>query len=300
MHRCASSTTISRDKIHPERATPSDARFGARRRRRAGFSATSRLNAPRTSRPARRAPRAIADTPSTRAFPFRHLSISANLSQRKNSFPSDVSSPRKSQPTSVRSPRACCADDATVRYSTETHLRRHLDHMVSGFERSTAVRIPKNDVKTYHDFVSRDPAFENSDKSLAVVVHKSNKSKGAADGEAMDVDVDVDDASNAHAILAAWEGFPAVSYADDERVSVAMHGHVSNAPEIRELYGLPRADPVAVDNAPATPDNANGPRRSHRISGNKATMDVDDTAVHKGNTAGMHASNRSPQIEGAR
>ena len=76
--------------------------------------------------------------------------------------------------------------------------------------------------------------------------------------------------------------------------------HVSNAPEIRELYGLPRADPVAVDNAPATPDNANGPRRSHRISGNKATMDVDDTAVHKGNTAGMHASNRSPQIEGAR
>ena len=54
--------------------------------------------------------------------------------------------------------------------------------MVSGFERSTAVRIPKNDVKTYHDFVSRDPAFENSDKSLAVVVHKSNKSKGAADG----------------------------------------------------------------------------------------------------------------------
>ena len=170
--------------------------------------------------------------------------------------------------------------------------------MVSGFERSTAVRIPKNDVKTYHDFVSRDPAFENSDKSLAVVVHKSNKSKGAADGEAMDVDVD--DASNAHAILAAWAGFPAVSYADDERVSVAMHGHVSNAPEIRELYGLPRADPVAVDNAPATPDNANGPRRSHRISGNKATMDVDDTAVHKGNTAGMHASNRSPQIEGAR
>jgi hypothetical protein len=172
--------------------------------------------------------------------------------------------------------------------------------MVSGFERSTSVRIPKNDVKTYHDFVSRDPAFENSDMSLAVVVHKSNKSKGAADGEAMDVDVDVDDASNAHAILAAWEGFPAVSYADDERVSVAMHGHVSNAPEIRELYGLPRADPVAVDNAPATPDNANGPRRSHRISGNKATMDVDDTAVHKGNTAGMHASNRSPQIEGAR
>ena len=169
--------------------------------------------------------------------------------------------------------------------------------MVSGFERSTSVRIPKNDVKTYHDFVSRDPAFENSDKSLAVVVHKSTKSKGAAD-EAMDVDVD--DASNAHAILAAWEGFPAVSYADDERVSVAMHGHVSNAPEIRELYGLPRADPVAVDNAPATPDNANGPRRSHRISGNKATMDVDDTAVHKGNTAGMHASIRSPQIEGAR
>ena len=91
-----------------------------------------------------------------------------------------------------------------------------------------------------------------------------------------------------------------MSYADDERVSVAMHGHVSNAPEIRELYGLPRADPVAVDNAPATPDNANGPRRSRRISGNKATMDVDDTAVHKGNTAGMHASNRSPQIEGAR
>jgi len=65
--------------------------------------------------------------------------------------------------------------------------------MVSGFERSTAVRIPKNDVKTYHDFVSRDPAFENSDKSLAVVVHKSNKSKGAADGEAMDVDVDVEE-----------------------------------------------------------------------------------------------------------
>mmetsp|Transcript_472 Transcript_472/g.2235 ORF Transcript_472/g.2235 Transcript_472/m.2235 type:complete len:123 (+) Transcript_472:3-371(+) len=86
MHRCASSTTISRDKIHPERATPSDARFGARRRRRAGFSATSRLNAPRTSRPARRAPRAIADTPSTRAFPFRHLSISANLSHEKTVF----------------------------------------------------------------------------------------------------------------------------------------------------------------------------------------------------------------------
>lgn len=67
-------------------ATPSDARFGDFRRRRAGFSATSRLNIPRKSSPARRAPRAIADTPSTRAFPFRHLSISANLSHEKTVF----------------------------------------------------------------------------------------------------------------------------------------------------------------------------------------------------------------------
>ena len=114
--------------------------------------------------------------------------------------------------------------------------------MVTAFERSNRVRIPKNDAKTYHDFVTRDPAFEASDKSLAVVVHRKGQPE-----DAMDVD------ENAHAILAAWEGFPAVSYADDERVSVAMHGHISNAPEIRELYGLPPAEPVAsVD--PSTPD----------------------------------------------
>ena len=69
--------------------------------------------------------------------------------------------------------------------------------MVSGFERSTSVRIPKNDVKTYNDFVSRDHAFENADKSLAVVVHKSNKSKGAADGDAMDVESSVSTCSEA-------------------------------------------------------------------------------------------------------
>ena len=101
--------------------------------------------------------------------------------------------------------------------------------MVTGFERSTRVRIPKNDAKTYHDFVTRDPAFEASDKSLAVVVHRKGQPE-----DAMDVD------ENAHAILAAWEGFPAVSYADDERVSVAMHGHISNAPRPRALRVTPR------------------------------------------------------------
>ena len=106
MHRCASSTTISRDKIHPERAPPSDARFGAHRRRRAAFSATFRLNAPRTSRPARRSPRAIADTPSTRAFPFRHLSISANLSKKKKQF-SERCFLASEKPTDVRAFTPC-------------------------------------------------------------------------------------------------------------------------------------------------------------------------------------------------
>jgi len=152
--------------------------------------------------------------------------------------------------------------------------------MVTAFERSTRVRIPKNDAKTYHDFVTRDPAFEASDKSLAVVVHRKGQTE-----DAMDVD------ENAHAILAAWEGFPAVSYADDERVSVAMHGHISNAPEIRELYGLPPAEPATVGVDPTTPDNSHGPRRSRRISGNKATMDA---------AANDTNNNNVPQIEGAR
>ena len=155
--------------------------------------------------------------------------------------------------------------------------------MVTAFERSTRVRIPKNDAKTYHDFVTRDPAFEASDKSLAVVVHRKGQPE-----DAMDVD------ENAHAILAAWEGFPAVSYADDERVSVAMHGHISNAPEIRELYGLPPAEPVAsVD--PSTPDNSHGLRRSRRISGNKVTMNAADV-----NANGQSAAANVPRIEGAR
>ena len=55
--------------------------------------------------------------------------------------------------------------------------------MVTAFERSTRVRIPKNDAKTYHDFVTRDPAFEASDKSLAVVVHRKGQPE-----DAMDVD----------------------------------------------------------------------------------------------------------------
>ena len=155
--------------------------------------------------------------------------------------------------------------------------------MVTAFERSTRVRIPKNDAKTYHDFVTRDPAFEASDKSLAVVVHRKGQPE-----DAMDVD------ENAHAILAAWEGFPAVSYADDERVSVAMHGHISNAPEVRELYGLPPAEPVAsVD--PSTPDNSQGLRRSRRISGNKVTMNAADV-----NANGQSAAANVPRIEGAR
>ena len=104
--------------------------------------------------------------------------------------------------------------------------------MVTAFERSTRVRIPKNDAKTYHDFVTRDPAFEASDKSLAVVVHRKGQPE-----DAMDVD------ENAHAILAAWEGFPAVSYADDERVSVAMHGHISNAPRCESSMGYPPRNP---------------------------------------------------------
>ena len=163
--------------------------------------------------------------------------------------------------------------------------------MVTGFERSTRVRIPKNDAKTYHDFVTRDPAFEASDKSLAVVVHRKGQPE-----DAMDVD------ENAHAILAAWEGFPAVSYADDERVSVAMHGHISNAPEIRELYGLPPAEPATVGVDPTTPDNTHGPRRSRRISGNKATMDAaaNDTNNNANNNNNNNNNNNVPQIEGAR
>mgnify|MGYP000223835218 CR=1 FL=1 len=93
--------------------------------------------------------------------------------------------------------------------------------MVSGFERSTAVRIPKNDVKTYHDFVSRDPAFENSDKSLAVVVHKSNKSKGAADGEAMDVDVVAEEGASAEEVEGAENGEELLA---EEGTFVVHHG----------------------------------------------------------------------------
>ena len=153
--------------------------------------------------------------------------------------------------------------------------------MVTAFERSTRVRIPKNDAKTYHDFVTRDPAFEASDKSLAVVVHRKGQPE-----DAMDVD------ENAHAILAAWEGFPAVSYADDERVSVAMHGSSPTAPDC-ESSTYPRGRDGYTD--PSTPDNSHGLRRSRRISGNKVTMNAADV-----NANGQSAAANVPRIEGAR
>lgn len=93
---------------------------------------------------------------------------------------------------------------------------------------------------------------------------------------------DTPEAPTATALLAAWTSFPAVTYADNSaadsddvdvearqmggggRVAVVMHGHIRNAQEMRELYGLPPAPPpsangdINADGMPPPPPTSPG------------------------------------------
>ena len=92
------------------------------------------------------------------------------------------------------------------------------------------------------------------------------------------------DPPDAGALLAAWSSYPGVSFASTEtsadegrggRVAVAMHGHVSNALEIRELYGLPpRAASPPL--APETPPTAVPQKRCTRAGARAQAKRAED------------------------
>lgn len=112
---------------------------------------------------------------------------------------------------------------------SESLLRGHLAHMVRDFEHESRLRIPRGSL--------------------------SEKITKASGGDSPET------APDATALMAAWTTFPAVSFATnaaDKPVAVVMHGHISNANEIRELYGLPPADPLpATAAAPASNEENN-------------------------------------------
>jgi len=126
--------------------------------------------------------------------------------------------------------------------TTDRHLRDHLAHMVRDFETSTQGQIPATD---FADFVARrdkrgpGAVPEKEDTSKAVIVVPTAPYKVGHHQRTTKTQHDPKDPSNACALLAACVTFPAVSFAVDGTIAVAMHGHVSNAREIRELYGLP-------------------------------------------------------------
>lgn len=138
----------------------------------------------------------------------------------------------------------------------ERHLRNHLSHMVKDFKTSTGAKINRNE---FVDFVARSKKNGHQKKSEKLTVEDVSKAVVVVPttpykvGEKRQKKFDPSDPPDAGALLAAWETYPAVSFARTESgdfsgfeagaVAVAMHGHVSNAREIRALYGLPvRAD----------------------------------------------------------
>ena len=178
--------------------------------------------------------------------------------------------------------------------------------MVKGFERESRLRVPRGQMR---DVVAK--ATGTNAKALALV-----RPDGA---EAAPPPAD------AAALVAAWDAFPAISYAESESargrggdddadaavpkrtrthasasdknarakatpttapgaspdVVVVMHGHVSNASEIRELYELePAAPPL-----PATPvsgktsDPPAATRRSTRASARAEKLARDAIAM---------------------
>ena len=101
----------------------------------------------------------------------------------------------------------------------------HLDVMTRGFQVETRTRIPA--------------------KKLYVRLTRIDASPSAS--------------ARATAVLAAWDGFPAVSRASAGHAHVVMNGHVGNAREMRELYALPQAEPTVRE-------TRRGRRKSRRIA----------------------------------
>ena len=147
-------------------------------------------------------------------------------------------------------------------------MRDHLSHMVKDFEKHSKTRVPKRGAPNaeYADFVARasrrtDDAAEGSaedrTRALVAISPPPSANKNANEAKKMRLSTsDPSDPPDAGALLAAWSSYPGVSFASTPegemalpgektknkrrgRVAVAMHGHVSNATEIRELYGLP-------------------------------------------------------------
>ena len=172
-------------------------------------------------------------------------------------------------------------------------MRDHLSHMVKGFEKHTRARVPKRAAvdAQYADFVARVGRRKS---------RETNASRAAAAAEAEDTtralvpvspakrtrmtSPDPADPPDAGALLAAWSSYPGVSFASTEtsadegrggRVAVAMHGHVSNALEIRELYGLPpRAASPPL--APETPPTAVPQKRCTRAGARAQAKRAED------------------------
>lgn len=142
---------------------------------------------------------------------------------------------------------------------------------MKGFEKHTETRVPKRGAPgaEYADFVARgarrrersdDESSDAEDKTRALVSASPPDANEAKKMRLSDRS-DPSDPPDAGALLAAWSSYPGISFAstpdtpgkeDGEKrgafasrggVAVAMHGHVSNATEIRELYGLPPRAP---------------------------------------------------------
>ena len=131
--------------------------------------------------------------------------------------------------------------------------------MIKGFERESRLRVPKRGLR---DFVAR--ATDESNARALVV--RTDRPEDLPSGPPAD----------AAAVVAAWDDFPAVSFArrggvPSDDIAVIMHGHISNAAEIRELYGLPPAEPDAPDTPPPpAPARAPDQRRTTRAGARAA------------------------------
>ena len=111
--------------------------------------------------------------------------------------------------------------------------------MIKGFERESRLRVPK---RALRDFVAR-ATDESNARALVVRTDRPEELPSGPPRPA------------AAAVVAAWDDFPAVSFArrggvPSEDIAVVMHGNISNAAEIRELYGLPAAAREAPDAPP--------------------------------------------------
>ena len=167
-------------------------------------------------------------------------------------------------------------------------MRDHLSHMVKDFEKGTGTIVPERAAPgaAYADFVARvgrrtsrgraperDAGAEAEGATRALVPAPPIVSVSREKKRTRLSGSDTSDPPDAGALLAAWSSYPGVSFASVEdapddasdgtkrsavasarggRAAVAMHGHVSNALEIRELYGLaPRAASFAPPPEPA-------------------------------------------------